>query len=93
MPEYYRLVAEIVSLFIVTGGILWKLSGMTTRFEMIGRQQAGEITEMKNAIKELITYTNRVDRLEERQLAEGRRIDGISETLRDMIIGKVQISR
>ena len=66
---------------------------MTTRFEMIGKQQAGEIREMKDAIKELITYTNRVDRLEERQLAEGKRIDSISEALRDIIIGNREISR
>ena len=75
MPEYYRLAAEIASLFIVTSGILWRLSSMTTRFEMIGKQQAGEITEMKDAIKELVLYTNRIDRVEERQLAEGKRVD------------------
>ena len=73
-----RLVIELASLFIVTAGILSRLSAMTTRFEMIGIQQAEEIKELKGAVKELVTQTTRLDRVEERMLAEGKRVDELT---------------
>ena len=48
---------------------------MTMKFEQIGERQAAEIGELKTATKELVTSTTRIDRLEERQLAEGQRLD------------------
>lgn len=61
---------------------------MTNRFEMIGVQQAKEISEVKRGVDrisdlmiDLTKVNGRMDRLEDRQLAEGKRVDEISKRL------------
>ncbi len=76
--EVVRLIVELGMLIIMVAGILARLSSLATRFEMIGKQQASEIKELKEAVKELIQQTARLDRIDERQLAEGKRVDELT---------------
>lgn len=67
--------AELLALVLGGGALFYRTGRMTMKFEQIGKQQAEEISELKIAVKELVTSTTRIDRLEERQLAEGQRLD------------------
>lgn len=80
-------VLEVIS--IMGGGlaIVWRMSGMATRFEMIGTQQAAEIKELKLAVEAMVTRSLRVDRLEERQLQEGKRLDELTSRVNRYIEG------
>lgn len=88
MTDIARLAVEIGSLFIVAAGILWRLSSMATRFELIGTQQASEIKELKEAVRGLIEQNSRIDRLDERQLAEGKRLDDLTSRLNRFVNGR-----
>ncbi len=59
------------------------------KFEQIGLQQAGEIRELKDGVKELITSTKRIDRIEERMLAEGQRLDQTVAMLHRFLYNKI----
>lgn len=73
--------SEIIVVILGIGGILFRIGKMTERFELIGRQQACEIQELKESVKELIKTNSRMDRLEERQLMEGKRVDELTNRL------------
>lgn len=79
--------AEVILVIIGIGGILYKLGGMTEKFEMIGKQQAVEISDLKDAVKEFVKNTARVERMEERQLNEGKRLDNLESRLNKYING------
>lgn len=82
-------IAEVLT--IIGGGatLVWRISKMATKFELIGKQQAAEIKELKNEAHELrmdveklndimieLTRTSgRMDRIEDRQIAQGKRLD------------------
>lgn len=62
-----------------------KMGRMTGRFEAIGTQQAKEITELKkgmegmaNILIRLTEQQGRMDRIEDRQLASGKRLDELT---------------
>lgn len=50
---------ELGALVATVVGILWRLAVAVGRFEQIGKQQAGEITEMKESMKEMKTDFNK----------------------------------
>src|SRR5579872_4155278 len=86
-------------LCILGGGarILWQMSAMATKFELVGTQQAKEISELKIGVEKLggvlITIAQqagRMDRIEERQLAEGKRMDEITIRVNRAINGVVE---
>lgn len=53
MSEEIKLMFEGFGLAITLGLILWRLAVATTRFELIGTQQALEISEMKKSIDKI----------------------------------------
>lgn len=86
MGDEWRLGVEVAALVISVGGILFRLGGMTKEFRLIGQQQAAEIKDLKEAVKEfgkvLVTLAQqdgRMQLIEERQLAEGRRLDNLDD--------------
>jgi hypothetical protein len=79
--------AELVMVALGIGGVLYRLGRMTEKFEQIGKQQALEITELKESVRELIKSNNRLERMEERQLSEGKRLDGLELRLNRYING------
>lgn len=94
MEEIYRLtevggfVITIIAMIVGMGKILFQMGSMAERFELIGSQQAKEIEELKNNVQALgvvlikIAETDgRLGRYEERQLAEGKRIDEITSRM------------
>lgn len=85
--------AEFVAL--VGGGLalFYRIGRMTMKFEQIVARQAVDISELKIAVKALVTSTTRIDRLEERQLAEGRRLDETVSLMNRMLLNKIAIDR
>lgn len=81
LESIYRA-AELLAVIIGVAGILYRLGRMTERFEQIGTQQAKEITELKDTVKDLVKSNIRMERIEERQLMEGQRIDAMENTFR-----------
>lgn len=81
---------EIASILGGGGALFYRTGRMTMKFEQIGAQQAEEISELKLAVKELVAQTGRFDRIEERQLAEGKRLDSLSQTVRDVMVGNFE---
>src|SRR5689334_2425509 len=81
--------AEIIS--ILGGGamLVWRMSKMATRFEFIGKQQAGEIKALREETKqlrvdveklndimvELAKTEGRMNLIDERMLSQGKRLD------------------
>lgn len=62
--------------------VLLRMGKMTGKFEQIGKQQADEISELKKGVQEigniliqLTAQSGRMDRIEDRQVLSGRRID------------------
>jgi len=53
VSEEIKLIVEVSVAAITVGTILWRLSSAVTKFELIGSNQAREISEIKDAIKEL----------------------------------------
>jgi hypothetical protein len=81
----YRI-AELGTFVLALAAILYRLGRMTERFELIARQQATEISELKNsvtAIHDVITSqavtTTRLDTLDARALSEGVRLDKLAD--------------
>ena len=75
---------EILSIFVGGATIIWRMSSMATKFEMIGSQQSTEIAELKVSVEKLggvlaliATQNERIGRGEERQLQEGKRLDAL----------------
>lgn len=65
---------------------------MTQKFEQIGAQQAEEITEIKTGLRkvtdiliELSKISGRIDRVEDRQMAQGKRLDQTETRLNRVI--------
>lgn len=90
MDEQARIVIEVLALLISAGTILFKMGGMTKEFRLIGLQQAAEITDLKLQIEKLgdilieqVKADGRMRLMEERQLAEGRRIDSYQSAITD----------
>lgn len=94
MEEQTRVAIEVLTLLISAGTILFKMGGMTKEFRLIGLQQAAEITDLKLQVEKLgeilieqVKADGRMRLMEERQLAEGRRIDqyqgAITDQMRD----------
>lgn len=78
--------AELGMFVIALATILYRLGRMTERFELIAEQQAKEISELKNSVKEIqqvITTqaltTQRMDTFDERVLSEGKRLDKLED--------------
>jgi regulator of replication initiation timing len=82
----YRF-AEFLLVVIGIGGILYRLGRMTEKFEQVGQQQAQEISELKNSVKELVKTNVRLERIEERQLSEGRRVDELTNRVNRYVNG------
>lgn len=77
---------EVVLLGLTVAGILIRIGSTTKEFRMIAGQQAAQITEIKTGLDklsglviELTKVSGRLDRLEDRQLQEGKRVDEISK--------------
>ena len=75
---------EILSIVAGGGAIIWRMSSMATKFEIIGVQQANEIKDLKSSVEKLggvlsviATQNERIGRFEERQLQEGKRLDAL----------------
>lgn len=86
-------ILTMASFFIAI--VIYVVSGLSStkvldaRLQMIDAQMEDFKTEMRKlaevVVQQAIT-TGRLDRLEERQLAEGKRLDSISETIRNILI-------
>jgi 1-aminocyclopropane-1-carboxylate deaminase/D-cysteine desulfhydrase-like pyridoxal-dependent ACC family enzyme len=75
---------EIVS--IAGGGatIIWRLSALATKFELIGSQQSSEIKALKAQVERLgdvlvrlAEQSGRLDRLSDTVIATGKRLDDL----------------
>ena len=87
---------EIISVIAGGGAIVWRMANMATRFELIGVQQSKEINELKKGIESLSSVlvtlaqqSGRIDRIEDRQMAEGKRVDDIGNRLNIYLNGKL----
>jgi predicted transcriptional regulator len=89
MDTVYRI-SELVLVLIGIGGILYRLGRMTEKFEQIGKQQASEISDLKDAVKELVKSNARLERMEERQLSEGKRLDRLEARINQYVNGLSQ---
>lgn len=92
VPDELDLALKAAELFTLTFGgaaLFYRIGRMTMKFEQIGAQQAGEIRELKEGVKELITSTKRIDRIEERMLAEGQRLDQTVAMLHRFLYNKI----
>ncbi len=81
-------VFEIIA--VIGGGatIIYKIGAAITKFEIIGTQQSGEITEIKlhiQQIADIITkqaiQSTRLDNLSERQTGIDKKVDAIQREL------------
>jgi hypothetical protein len=93
MSDYDTLfrIGELGVFAISAGGILIRLGAMTTRFELIGKQQAKEIAELKDAVKEMqsvvitqAVQTDRQNTFDSRILAQGQRLDAVQDIVNDL---------
>lgn len=73
---------ELVTLIFVIVGIIFRTGSITKEFKMIAEHQGEEISEVKKGLDklseliiDLTRVSGRLDRLEDRQLAEGKRLD------------------
>lgn len=78
-------ILEIVSFLGAAGVILLKMGAMTGEFRQIGVQQATEISELKKGVESigailirLTEQSGRMDRIEDRQMASGKRLDDLT---------------
>jgi hypothetical protein len=72
------LVLKIGNLVIMLGGggmIVWRMSRMATRFELIGDAQAKEITEIKNEVTAMRVLMTAVAVQKERLDSQGERLN------------------
>lgn len=86
---------EILSVIGGGGVIIWRMSRMATQFEMIGAQQSAEIADLKKGIEGLSSVlitlaqqSGRIDRIEDRQLAQGKRLDDVVNRTNTLIDAK-----
>lgn len=94
--DFIFRVLEIVAASGVIGGlvaIIYRMGRMTQKFEMIGIQQAAEITDLKMETEklgmaigglqvvliELAKVGGQIGRIEDRQLQEGKRLDDLTD--------------
>lgn len=82
LTDEVRLVIEIGGLVVTLGLILWRLAVATTKFELIGTQQATEIRELKlsvdkmeSAVSAIAVQDVKIVALMERMNASDKRID------------------
>jgi hypothetical protein len=102
--ETFFRTAEIVVGGGVLGGlitIIYRMGQMTQRFEMVGTQQAAEITDLKMETEKLAVaiqslqivliklaeVDGRIGRVEDRQLQEGKRVDDLALRFNNYING------
>jgi len=91
LPLEIELVKDVVGLVGFLGGIgfgLYRMAKAVTAFELIGIQQAKEIAAINLKIDKLSDQTGRIDRLDERQMAQGKRLDETIVRL-DAAIGRM----
>lgn len=86
---------EILSVIVGGGAIIWRMSRMATQFELIGAQQSAEISDLKRGIEGLSSVlvtlaqqSGRIDRVEDRQLAQGKRLDEFTSRINTLIDAK-----
>jgi hypothetical protein len=90
MGEEIKLAIELAGFLITLGVMVWRLSSATTKFELIGTQQASEISQIKRAIEKIdavitavAVQNTRLDNMDERfgrlerQLDEYKRGEGL----------------
>ncbi len=72
------LILKVGNLVIMLGGggmIIWRMSRMATRFELIGDAQAKEITEIKNEVTAMRVLMTTVAVQKERLDSQGARLN------------------
>lgn len=67
--------AKLIGMAFAAGTIVFKMGAMTQKFELIGRQQAKEISELKATVEKLADNSQQVQVFDERLLAQGKRMD------------------
>lgn len=72
---------EIVSIVLGGGALFYRTGRMTMKFEQIGEQQSKEIGDIKETLKALAATAGRFDRVEERQLLQGKRLDRLESKI------------
>ena len=82
--EEARLAIEIVTAGGTVGVILWRLSSAVTKFELIGKHQAEEIREIKNAIREIKTVVVEQSKQSVRLDSQGDRMNAMDKRFDDM---------
>lgn len=81
-------IIEIVS-FVGAGlGIIFKMGKMTERFELIGKQQAKEITELKTEVKALSNVMTLVAVQKERLDSQAERLNLLDQRYEDLRHGE-----
>jgi hypothetical protein len=91
MGEEIKLAVELAGFLVTLGVMVWRLSSATTKFELIGAQQASEISQIKRAIEKIdavitavAVQNTRLDNMDERfgrlerQLDEYKRGEGLT---------------
>jgi hypothetical protein len=91
-----KLIIEAFTLISSGGFILFRIGQMTQKFELIGRQQAKEISELKENIEKLnemlvqmANQNGRINVMEERQMMTIKRLDEISTRLNIHLDNKI----
>lgn len=75
---------KVAELLVFAGGIaagLYRMGTMTARFEVIGKQQANEIGELKTTTKELIKSQARIEELVVSRAVQTQRLDNLDQRL------------
>lgn len=60
VPDDVKLIAELGGFLVTVGLILWRLAVATTKFEVIGTQQALEIRELKLSVDKMETAVSAI---------------------------------
>lgn len=74
-------VIEFIKIIGFLGGLgytLFKVGRATERFEQVAVRQTSEITELKTSIDKLFDSNSRLSLFEERQMAQGKRMDEVN---------------
>lgn len=87
---------EIIGFFGGIGGAIYCFGRMTSKFEQIAGQNSKEIGELRVDVKRLSEVTiklaeqsGRIDRVEDRQLAQGKRLDEVTKRFDAAIDGRL----
>lgn len=72
---------EIITVGAGAGAVFYKLGQTTQKFEMIGAQQAKEITQLQASVEKVAIGQNRMEELITKVALQGQRLDNQAERI------------